>query len=68
MSVLRFQPRARRMVDNLIGEATDDDAAFIQRTQDPFRIENACTNPAGHIVISSCGAIVCAHCPVVFWS
>ncbi len=44
------------------------EAAFIGRTIDPFGIEHDCVNPAGHAVITSCGAIVCAHCAVVFWS
>jgi hypothetical protein len=42
--------------------------AFVKRTIDPFGIEHGCVNPEGHSVISSCGAIVCAHCAVVFWS
>jgi hypothetical protein len=45
-----------------------DELSFIARTQDPFGIEHGCVNPAGHAVITSCGAIVCAHCSKVFWS
>ena len=41
--------------------------AFIERTADPFQIENDCVNPAGHFPIRSGGAIVCAHCSKVFW-
>jgi len=67
---LRFQSTARRVVDHLIGEETErleQDAAFIARTADPFGIEHGCVNPAGHVAIQSCGAIVCAHCAKVFW-
>jgi len=41
--------------------------AFLERTTDPFGIEHGCVNPAGHVAIQSCGAIVCAHCAKVFW-
>ena len=67
---LRFQPAARRYVDHLIGEETErleQEAAFINRTADPFGIAHGCIKPAGHIAIQSCGAIVCAHCAKVFW-
>lgn len=67
---LRFQSAARRYVDHLIGEETErleQDAAFVARTADPLLIENDCVSPAGHIPITSCGAIVCAHCAKVFW-
>lgn len=45
-----------------------EELAFVTRTIDPFGIEHGCVNPAGHIPITSCGAIVCAHCAKVFWS
>lgn len=67
---LRFQSAARRYVDHLVGEETerlDQDAAFVNRTADPFLIEHGCLNPAGHEAMASCGAIVCAHCAKVFW-
>lgn len=69
---LRFQSHARRVVDHLIGDATDDDlsaadVAFVQRTQDPFLIENDCSDQLGHVPMMGCGAIICAHCEKVFW-
>lgn len=69
---LRFQSHARRVVDHLIGDATDDDpsdedAAFVQRTQDPFLIENDCSDQLGHVPMMRCGAIECQHCGKVFW-
>lgn len=67
-TILRFQDRARRYVDNLIGDATDEEAAFVNRTRDPFGIDDPCPiNAAGHVAGPSCGAIVCVYCRKVFW-
>ncbi len=69
---LYFTSGARRYVDNLICDEVEEDhadaAGFLQRTQDPFRIDNDCICPEGHYTISSCGGLVCVHCEKVFWA
>jgi hypothetical protein len=55
----------REMADLL---ATDMSCAAVMAEQDPFGIDNDCTNPAGHYPIRSHGEIVCPHCSKVLWS
>jgi hypothetical protein len=45
----------------------EDDAAFANRTADPFLIDHDCLNPAGHDFASSCGAVARLHCARLAW-
>lgn len=45
-----------------------EEIAFIERTFDPFGIDDPCPfNPGGHRFTGSCGDVVCVHCSKVVW-
>jgi hypothetical protein len=62
----------RRIMDHFTEtmlKAHAEDATRMQRALDPFLVENDCTRPEGHEIVSTeKGEIICSHCHGVFWA
>ncbi|XUM21013.1 hypothetical protein ACRAVF_26995 [Bradyrhizobium oligotrophicum S58] len=66
---IQLTAHARRVIDHLVAEEIGRHFHCIIATlppADPFGLDGACIDPAGHHTIIECGDAVCAACGKVF--